>query len=116
MKKLIMSILIVGNSLAAINITDIWRCRPSNPDSSCSKAKRQEAEAWFRNANVDNFKALAANLRTIGVEVTFSQLQKEQEFISDDVLPQQSEQFKEIQRKIEEMQRQRQRTTEQMVK
>ncbi len=118
MKKLIASLLYIGlltNSVSAISIGDIYRCRPSQPDPSCSKAKRQEAETWFMNAKIDGLRTLAADLAALGTRVTIIQLQKEQELVKTEPVnaaesvTQRSEQFKAIQKRVEEMQGQRQK-------
>lgn len=113
MKKFIfLTIVIITQGLSAISIADIWRCRPSNPDASCSSAKRQEAATYFNNAKLDALKTLSADLRALGIVVSPTQLQKEQEYATPEEIQQRSGQFKEIQQRLDEMQRQRQKTME----
>lgn len=123
MKKLIVSLLCIGllsNLVSAVSMVRIWRCRPSNPSTDCTQKERDIVEEWFRSAKLDELKALIAELAAIGTRVSMSQLQREQATLTtkplDERLRQQSEQFRETQKAIEDMQRQRQGVVREITK
>ncbi len=82
MKKFIAMLICLGfltTSVSAITPLRVWECRPSNPNTSCSKEEKESAARWFKNAKTGALITLGAALALVGITATAYQLQAEKD-------------------------------------